>query len=252
MRALERLQPQFPFRTAYRYDPDSRSRRAAERAEQIFLLPGAREASSFLEVACSDGLVSSMLQRAGKQAVGVDLLATHFDPVALESGTTLQQMDAANLSFDDGRFHYAFSYNSFEHFHDPAAVLGEMARVVRKGGYIYLRFGPLYGSPWGEHAYRTITVPYCQFLFSRQLMDEYALRHGLNPIKVDHVNGWSLDQFRVLWEKFAPVLRTVSYEETQDLSHLQIIRAYPSCFKAPAWPFENFLVSHISVLFQKT
>ena len=74
-------------------------------------------------------------------------------------------MDAANMQFEDETFDFVFSYDAFEHFASPENVLLEAIRVVRKRGYIYLEFGPLYYSPYGEHAYRSITVPYCQFLF---------------------------------------------------------------------------------------
>ena len=124
--------------------------------------------------------------------------------------------------------------------------------MVRKGGYIYLDFGPLYYSPYGEHVYHSITVPYCQFLFQKDLMNDFLTRKGLKPLDYSHVNGWSLERYRELWSKYSPVLKKVRYHEGFNLSYLDLIRTYPSCFKSRSKYFENFLVSSISVLFQKT
>lgn len=75
--------------------------------------------------------------------------------------------------------------------------------MVRKGDYIYLEFGPLYYAPFGEHAYRSITVPYCQFSFQKNLISDFAIQKGLDPIDFDHVNGWSFESYRELWSEFA-------------------------------------------------
>jgi len=252
MDELDRLQRKYPFRTAYEYDPDSVYRRGHARAADILALPGADHANTLLEVACSDGMVSAMLQRAGKHVVAVDRRGDRFDGRAAEAGVRFLGADAQELPLRAASVDLAFSYNSFEHFAYPGAVLHELARVVRRGGHVFLKFGPLYYSPWGEHAYRSITVPYCQFLFSHAIMNEYTMRLGRKPIDASHVNRWSLGQYRQLWREVANVFEPVRYEERRDLSALQIIRAYPSCFKSRPVSFEDFLVSHITAVFRRT
>lgn len=251
MRELETLQARYPFRRAYRYDAESTLQRGRQRAAEILALPAAAGAVSFLEIACSDGMVSAMLQRAGRAATAIDCRASAFDPRAQAAGARLLEMDAEALAFEDASFDFAFSYNAFEHFPDPERVLGEMARVVRPGGGIYLRFGPLYDSPWGQHAYRTITVPYCQFLFPADVMNAYAVARGLKPIDVDHVNRWPLERYRGLWTRFGGTLETTTYAEERDLSCLDVIARYPSCFKRRAHLFDSFVVSRISTAFRK-
>ena len=49
-------------------------------------------------------------------------------------GATLLQMDATKMSFPDGLFDFAYSFDTFEHFPDPAAVLRELDRVLRPQG----------------------------------------------------------------------------------------------------------------------
>jgi len=156
------------------------------------------------------------------------------------------------MQFEDETFDFVFSYDAFEHFAAPENVLREAIRVVRKRGYIYLEFGPLYYSPYGEHAYRSITVPYCQFLFQKKLLNDFATQHELEPIDFSHVNGWSLASYRKLWHRYSQILKRIHYAEKLNLSHLDLIRAYPSCFKSKSGNFDNFIVASITVLFQKT
>ena len=105
---------------------------------------------------------------------------------------------------------------------------------------------------YGAHAYSTITVPYCQFLFQKNILNDFAIQNGLNPIDFGHVNGWSIQSYRALWNKYSHALRRIRYHEQVDLSHLNLISKYPSCFKSKSDCFDNFIVKKISVLFQKT
>lgn len=249
--ALESLQKRYPGYPEYGYDAEILEKRGTARASEIMRLPGAREAESFLELGCWDGMVSCALNCMGKRTTAVDYRDTGFDERARGEGVRLLQMDAASLRFEDESFDIVFSYDAFEHFASPEDVLGEAIRVVKDGGYIYLEFGPLYFSPLGEHAYRSITVPYCQFLFTKTAINEFAVRNGLSPIDFSHVNGWSIERFRALWERYSHVIRKIRYREILDLSHLNLIRAYPECFRSKSSYFDNFVVSNISALFQK-
>ena len=248
---LTRLQSAYPRRPECSYDAHARENTGMARASQLLRLPGASEATTFLELGCWDGMVSCGLMRKGKQATAVDYRDIGFDDRASREGVTFLQMDATALQLADESFDFIFSYNAFEHFRSPDNVLDEAIRVVRTGGYIYLEFGPLYYSPLGEHAYRSITVPYCQFLFPKNVLNDFTSRHGLIPIDFSHVNGWSIEDYRELWNTRDSVLNKVRYRETVDLSHLNLISSYPSCFKSKSSYFDNFLVSNICALFQK-
>jgi SAM-dependent methyltransferase len=58
--------------------------------------------------------------------------------------------DGMALPVADSGVDVCFSSNVLEHVADPAAMLGEMIRVTRPGGVIYLAFTNWY-SPWGGH-----------------------------------------------------------------------------------------------------
>lgn len=249
--ALETLQMRYPHPPATEYDPHALEVRGRRRAAQLLRLPGAKRARSFLELACWDGMVSCCLRRKGKETTAIDNRSAGFQRAASREGVRLLQMDATGLGFKDQRFDFVFSYDAFEHFSSPEHVLREAIRVVREHGYIYLDFGPLYYSPYGEHAYRSITVPYCQFLFQRTLLNDFVNEKGLDPIPFDQMNGWSVEDYRDLWRKYSRALTVVRCHEDLDLSHLSLIRKHPSCFKSRSRRLDNFIVSRIGVLFQR-
>ena len=196
-------------------------------------------------------MVSSALAAQGKKTTAIDSRSEGFDERARRSGVSLMQMNAAMLNLPDESFDFIFSYDAFEHFASPAKVLQEAIRVVKPGGHIYLEFGPLYYSPYGEHAYRTIRVPYCQLLFSETTLNDFADKVGLPRIDFDHVNRLSLLDYRNIWEQCVPAVERVQYSEAANLAHLDLIRKYPSCFKSKSDHFENFTVASINVLFRK-
>jgi len=193
---LEALQQRYPFLLDYGYDQKSLEDRGIERAKKILLFPGAKQATRFLELGCWDGMVSCVLHRMGKDTTAIDNRSEGFDERVFREGVRLLQMSGAELKFENESFDFVFSYDTFEHFAEPEHVLREAIRVVRKGGYIYLVFGPLYMSPFGQHAYRSITVPYCQFLFPKTVINHFANQTGLEPIDFNEVNGWSLEHLR--------------------------------------------------------
>src|SRR5690606_13042422 len=68
--------------------------------------------------------------------------------------------------FGHKRYHFAFSYNTFEHIPSPEKALTNIHQLLENDGLLFLSFGPLYNSAWSLHAYRMIHMPFPQFLFS--------------------------------------------------------------------------------------
>ncbi|MEM7679163.1 MAG: class I SAM-dependent methyltransferase, partial [Myxococcota bacterium] len=169
------LQSQYAPPPAYSYDPEAVVKRGRHRARTIdkLMAHARRPVHDVLELGCWDGMVSASLQGMTRRTA-IDLRKTGFDARASAAGVDLLEMDAAHLTFGDESFDFVFSYDTFEHFTDPEAVFHEASRVLRPGGLLYLVFGPLYLSPRGLHAYRTITVPYCHLLFAPEVLNQFA------------------------------------------------------------------------------
>jgi len=250
---LEFLQQKYPYPPLGRYDPQSLEKRGRERAKEIFNLIGTEigRVENFLELGCWDGMVSCALQRMGKTTIAIDIKRDGFDKRALDEGTTFLQMDVTHLGFQDKTFDFILSYNAFEHFAEPELVLQEAIRVLKTGGYMYFSFGPLYMSPRGLHAYGSITFPYCQFLFPKEMLERFVKLKGLAPISFTGINHLSLEDYRQLWTRYSHKLKKVKYYEVPNLSHLDLIMTYPSCFRSKTENFDNLIISTIEVLFRK-
>jgi SAM-dependent methyltransferase len=248
---LRRLQKKYPFPPEYGYSSEILDMRGRERADQLISLIPSITCNKYLELGCWDGMVCYYLNKHGKKAYGVDNRGTGFDKRALEGGVDLRVMDASDLKFENDCFDVVFSYDSFEHFSDPAGVLSEIYRVLRPGGYIYLEFGPLFMSPMGLHAYRQITVPYSQHLFSEQTLINFLVEENLGTLDFNHVNRWSLIQFRNLFNSYSGKLEKEKYIENSNYNHLDLVRKYAPVFKSKTANFDELTCRSIEVLFRK-
>ena len=99
------------------------------------------------------------------------------------------------LPVRDGGADICFSSNVLEHVADPIGLIGEMIRVTRPGGLIYLSFMNWY-SPWGGHE----MSPW-HYLGPRFAERRYRRRHGREP---KHQVGRTLYRLHI-----GPTLRLV-------------------------------------------
>ena len=249
--ALREMARNYPPRPEYGYDSLSLEKRGRTRAAEILRLPGAQNSCSFLELGCWDGMTSSELHKKNKSTTAIDHTDEGFDSRAVEEGVSFFKMDSASLQFQNETFDFIFSYNAFEHFKEPEEVLRESIRVLKKGGSLFLSFGPLYFSAFGAHAYRSIPIPYCTILFPPELINRYTSEKNLEQLDFDYNNGWSYEQYSDLWDRYSYTLKKVHYVEYLDLEHLNLIRTFPTCFKSKGVTFKSFLVSEIQILFRK-
>ena len=248
-----RLQGRSYPRSAYEYDPESIRSRAAERAGELagkagISAPGKR----ILEVGAGDGMVGALLATSGHRCELVDLEDWRDERA---KAVPFHVADScAGLPFADGEFDLAYSFNAFEHMSDPAKAFGEMLRVTKPGGHVYLSFNPLYCSPWGLHAYHTLNMPYPQFLFSSGFLDRLLAGHGIVDLgksrtQLQPLNRWKPAQYRALWRCAA--CRIVSENLVRDFGGLSLILEYPESFRGLGLTVEDVTASGIVVLAQK-
>jgi SAM-dependent methyltransferase len=69
------------------------------------------------------------------------------------------------LPFADKSFDAVLSTDTFEHVMDLDLAFSEIARVLKPGGSLLTRFGPLFRSPHGYHLYWACQVPYAHLIF---------------------------------------------------------------------------------------
>lgn len=98
-----------------------------------FLAP--RPGERLLEVGCSRGYLTRLVQQTAPDTVGIDINAA---AIACGVTTGLSVMDAQQLCFDDESFDKLFSFHCIEHVPDLGRALGEMDRVLKPGGSLLL------------------------------------------------------------------------------------------------------------------
>lgn len=136
-----------------------------------------------LEVGCGNGaLLTEFAKRGAARVIGIDLCPSH----TTESQTvTVMRMDVCNLEFEDECFDYVFSVATLEHVNDVPRALGEIHRVLKRGGEFFTRFGPIWTAVNGHH-YRlwnhegkVFIPPWGHLALTREELYRYVeRRHG--------------------------------------------------------------------------
>jgi len=111
-------------------------------AESLMRQVGARATDRVADLACGPGTLALRFARAVARVCGVDLtpvmLARARQTAAEEALANLDWVlgDAQALPFADGELDIAVTSYSLHHIPDPARVIREMARVVKRGGRV--------------------------------------------------------------------------------------------------------------------
>jgi demethylmenaquinone methyltransferase / 2-methoxy-6-polyprenyl-1,4-benzoquinol methylase len=171
-------------------------------------LVGATPSDRVLDVATGTGMVAAALvRRYGCRVVGLDqspemlsgaAAKLRADPV-LGARVELVRGEAESLPFADGEFdHLTFTY-LLRYVEDPAATLGELARVVTPGGRIAsLEFmlppNPVARALW--RVYGRLGLPALGRLISR---DWYEVGRFLEPSISDLYRRLPLERQLELW-----------------------------------------------------
>ncbi len=252
IRHLHKLQQKYPPFPSYGYDSESLLHRGEERAQFILNLFKEENAPlKFLEIGCWDGMVSCALKNKGKDAFAIDFVSDGFDKRAMDAGVKMSVMNVNELSFENDTFDCVFCYNTFEHFADPSKAFSEIYRVLKMGGCAYFIFNPVYSAAYGLHAYRSISIPYCHYLFEKETLDDYCKLNNLDPINYKQLNYWTAEMFRKLWNSYEGKFEKISYSEIPDYTALNLIKKFPSCFKSKSITFDDLVISGMECFFKK-
>src|SRR5919198_4686403 len=102
-------------------------------APAIADIAGGRRDLVLLDCGCGTGYNLATLLRPYGHAFGFDLTPTGL-MLARTAGVPLVRADMAAISFQTGRFDLVTSFDVMQYIHDDAAVMREMARVVKPRG----------------------------------------------------------------------------------------------------------------------
>jgi SAM-dependent methyltransferase len=123
---------------------------AREAVEDLEAQFGPIDGKRIADLGCGPGFFTRSLREAGAEVVPID---NSIDEASLQGdpppGFVLA--DAGDLPFPDGDFDGIYCSNLLEHTPNSPAVLREIARTLKPGGWAYISWTNWY-SPWGGHA----------------------------------------------------------------------------------------------------
>ncbi len=128
-------------------DPEPFYEQLAERTLAAF--PFEVAGTTVVDLGCGPGHYTRALRRAGATVLPVDLDPAEFELPGGPPGGQIVS-DAARLPLPSARLDGVFCSNMLEHTPDPGAVLTELARVLRPGGWAWVSWTNWF-SPWGGH-----------------------------------------------------------------------------------------------------
>ena len=85
-------------------------------------------------------------------------------------------------------------------------------------------------------------------LFERGMLDDFVEESGQYPIRYNELNGWSLNQYRELWDRFGTRFKPMQYREWSTLNSLDLVQQFLECFRGR---IDDLYVASIRALFQK-
>ena len=144
---------------------------AAEAAEGLERRYGPFREQTIVDLGCGPGFYTEALRATGASVIPVDNDEGEMTMVGSRPEGALLA-DAGDLPLEDESVDGAFCSNLLEHTPDPEAVIREIERVLRPGGWGYISWTNWY-SPWGGHD----MTPY-QYLGPRLGPRLYERRHG--------------------------------------------------------------------------
>jgi|SRR5438067_2244242 len=140
-------------------------------------------ALDILDFGCGWGGETIWLAHHAHSASGVDV-----DQAAIAQAQKACDAEVRNCRFAwsaDGRvpfpdcsFDAVLSTDTFEHVMDLDLAFSEIARVLKPGGSLLSKFGPLFYSPQGYHLYWACQVPYAHLLFGLDAIAALRARRG--------------------------------------------------------------------------
>jgi len=160
--------------------------------------------SCVLDVGCGHGRLCIDTALSGaKKVVGIDLNSRliEFARENLERNyyDLSNKIEFHNISlgdlYDGVQFDYILSKDSFEHIIDLDLLLQEMKKRLKKGGRIYVGFGPLYRSYFGDHKKTKAKIPWFHLIIPESVLLRRLNRNRDKKIK--SIEELGLNKYRL-------------------------------------------------------
>jgi len=105
---------------------------------------------TILDIGCSAAEAKYLAEHV-KSVVGININKHYFRVKTRPKNMELLTMDGTQLAFPDNYFDFVYSINLYEHIGNLSKCIDEQLRVLKKGGYCYARWDPIWSGPKGHH-----------------------------------------------------------------------------------------------------
>lgn len=182
------------------------------------------EGKTILEVGC-DGkgeLITYLAKQFNpKEIIGLNMAVQ--DKI-ISQNSRFVKCDIRKTSFPSNHFDYIYSLAAFEHIHNLGKALKEMYRILKPGGLLYSKFGPIWSSSIGHHlwikhdnlyyTYKNVELhPYCHLLIEPKELENNLLKRYNQEItyKMIQFIYFSKDQNRLFYEDYEKLIKKSSF-----------------------------------------
>lgn len=165
-----------------------------------------------LDIGCGHGsLCVDMALRGADRVVGIDIDARLID-FAREYVRAAHPELAGRLAFrccgidaleESAQFDVVTSKAAFEHILDLESVLAGVARRLARGGRVYVGFGPVYRSPYGDHKRTCAVIPWGHLIVPEPILLRRVSRKRARRIQSVYelgLNKLSVAEYRCLFQ----------------------------------------------------
>jgi SAM-dependent methyltransferase len=122
---------------------------------------------AILDFGCGIGIGSIELARHGaRRVIGLDIRPEVLEEASRSAKEAGLSETCRFCSSADEPVDVIVSVDAFEHFDDPASVLGMMHRLLKADGLVLLSFGPTWYHPHGGHLFSVF--PWSHLIFTEE------------------------------------------------------------------------------------
>jgi SAM-dependent methyltransferase len=147
------------------------------------------------DVGCGDGIIDLGLALKGHpdELVGYDLMDVDTGALLraargagvgteLPPGLRFERSEPTAIPAPDAYFDIVVTWSVFEHVDNPVALFGEVRRVIKPDGYLFLQLWPFYDSEHGGHLWPHYEGAFPHMLHTdEQILREVDGRQGTDP-----------------------------------------------------------------------
>jgi SAM-dependent methyltransferase len=133
--------------------------------ELLAAIPG----KTVIDFGCGDGLATLDIARFGaKKVIGIDIRNWVLEIASKRSSVAGLSDRCEFVTSTKTPADVIVSLDAFEHFEDPAGILGIMYDLLKPGGCVITSFGPTWYHPLGGHLFSIF--PWSHLVFSEEAL----------------------------------------------------------------------------------